>query len=187
VVDLRTRAVYAAGHVPGSLNFGLDGSMPTYLGWTIPWGTPLTLLADTAADVAAAQLELVRIGIDRVEAAGVGVRGAATLPRATFAELEPARAARDLVVLDVRRDLEWADGHVAGAVHVPLHELRSRLDEVPDGQVWVHCASGYRAAVAASMLAAAGRDTVLVDDDWDRAAAAGVRLATVSGSPLEPR
>ena len=48
VVDLRGRTVFAAGHVPGSLNFGLDGSFATYLGWLIEWGTPLTLLGETA-------------------------------------------------------------------------------------------------------------------------------------------
>ena len=52
VVDLRNRTVFAAGHVPGSLNFGLDGSFATYLGWLIEWGTPLTLLGETARDVA---------------------------------------------------------------------------------------------------------------------------------------
>ena len=52
VVDLRTRTVFAAGHVPGSLNFGLDGGFATYLGWLIDWGTPLTLLGETEADVA---------------------------------------------------------------------------------------------------------------------------------------
>ena len=46
------RTVFAAGHVPGSLNFGLDGNFATYLGWLIEWGTPLTLLGETAEDVA---------------------------------------------------------------------------------------------------------------------------------------
>jgi hypothetical protein len=54
VVDLRHRTVFVAGHVPGSLNFGLDGSSATYLGWLIEWGTPLTLLGDSADDVARA-------------------------------------------------------------------------------------------------------------------------------------
>ncbi len=72
VVDLRTRTVFAAGHVPGSLNFGLDGGFATYLGWLMDWGTPLTLLGETEADVATAQRELVRIGIDRPAAAATG-------------------------------------------------------------------------------------------------------------------
>ncbi len=72
VVDLRNRTAFAAGHAPGTLNFGLDGGFATYLGWLIPWGTPLTLLGETADEVAAAQRELVRIGIDRPAAHATG-------------------------------------------------------------------------------------------------------------------
>ncbi len=72
VVDLRDRTAFAAGHLAGSLNFGLDGQFVTYLGWLIPWGTLLTLLGETADDVAEAQRELVRIGIDRPAAMATG-------------------------------------------------------------------------------------------------------------------
>jgi rhodanese-related sulfurtransferase len=51
-------------------------------------------------------------------------------------------------------------------VHIPLHDLDARLDEVPDGEVWVHCASGYRAAIAASLLDRAGVTVVAIDDEW---------------------
>ena len=170
VVDLRTRTAFAAGHMAGTLNFGLDGSFATYLGWLVPWGTPLTLLGETPEDVAAAQRELVRIGIDRPAAAATGgpERWAAgerpaSFPRASFDELAAVRHHRQVVVLDVRADLEWAGAHIDGAVHIPLPDLPRRLDEVPGGEVWVHCQSGYRAAVAASLLAAAGRRVVAVD------------------------
>ena len=184
VVDLRSRTAFAGGHLVGSLNFGLDGSFATYLGWLIPWGTAVSLLGDTPAQVAEAQRELVRIGIDRVESAATGTpeewSGAAplgTFPLATFAELAAVRHHRRVTVLDVRRDLEWADKHVEGAVHVPLHDLLRRLDEVPQGEVWVHCRSGYRASIAASVLAAAGRSVVVIDDEFDRAERAGVPMA----------
>ena len=72
VVDLRTRTAFAAGHAPGTLNFGLDGGFATYLGWLITWGTPVTLLGESAEDVAEAQRELVRIGIDRPAAHATG-------------------------------------------------------------------------------------------------------------------
>jgi glyoxylase-like metal-dependent hydrolase (beta-lactamase superfamily II) len=96
VVDLRNRTVFAAGHVPGSLNFGIDENFATYLGWLIEWGTPLTLLGETAADVARAQRELVRIGIDRPAAAATGKpadwvagtgRALASFATATFDDL----------------------------------------------------------------------------------------------------
>jgi len=176
VVDLRSRAAFARGHVVGTLNLEATDSFVTYLGWTLPWGTPLTLVADTADALAEAQRQLVRIGIDRLAGAASGGletwgRGAevASYRVASFADLAEARAKSDLVVLDVRRDDEWADGAIRGSVHIPLHGLEGRMDEVPDGEVWVHCASGYRAALAASMLDRAGRTVVAVDDDWERA------------------
>ncbi|MCP2247308.1 MBL fold metallo-hydrolase [Lentzea aerocolonigenes] len=184
VVDLRSRTAFAAGHVVGSLNFGLDGSFATYLGWLIPWGTPVSLLGSSAEQVAEAQRELVRIGIDRIESSATGTpeewSGTAPLgafPRASFADLADVRHHRPVTVLDVRRELEWADAHVAGAVHVPLHDLLHRLDEVPPGEVWVHCKSGYRASIAASVLAAAGHRVVAIDDEFDRAGQAGLPMA----------
>jgi hydroxyacylglutathione hydrolase len=184
VVDLRTRTAYAAGHVAGTLNFGLDGSFATHLGWLIPWGSPLTLLGETAWQVADAQRELARIGIDRPAAATggpaewAGGRPLRSFPVASFAALAAVRRQRPVIVLDVRRNLEWARSRIDGAVHVPLHELPDRLGEVPDGEIWVHCHSGYRASAAASILDAAGRAVVTVDDDYDHAAAA--RLPVIS-------
>jgi hydroxyacylglutathione hydrolase len=77
----------------------------------------------------------------------------------------------------VRRRLEWEDGHVAGASHIPFSELPGRAGELPPGEVWVYCQSGYRATVAASLLAARGRQVVSVDEDFGRAGPAGLTLA----------
>ena len=186
MVDLRNRTVFAAGHVPGSLNFGLDGSFATYLGWLIEWGTPLTLLGETAADVAQAQRELVRIGIDRPAAAAAGKPGdwvagtgreLTSLDTATFADLAEARHHRAVTVLDVRRTDESGAARIQGAVNIPLHELRERMAEVPAGEIWVHCAAGYRASIAASLLAAAGRRPVAIDDEFSSARHAGLAIA----------
>lgn len=183
VVDLRNRTMFAAGHVPGSLNFGLDGSFATYLGWLIEWGTPLTLLGETAADVAQAQRELARIGIDRPAAAATGKpadwvagtgREPASFPTATFADLAQVRHHRAVAVLDVRRTDEFGASRIQGAVNIPVHELPSRMDDVPAGEVWVHCAAGYRASIAASLLAAAGHQPVAVDDEFGNARQAGL-------------
>jgi hypothetical protein len=94
VVDLRNRTAFAAGHAPGTLNFGLDGAFSTYVGWLIDWGTPVTLLGQTAEDVAQAQRELVRIGIVRPAAHATGepetwsLDAPVSFPTATFADLE---------------------------------------------------------------------------------------------------
>ncbi|TDU88849.1 glyoxylase-like metal-dependent hydrolase (beta-lactamase superfamily II) [Kribbella voronezhensis] len=182
VVDLRIRTAFAAGHAPGTLNFGLDGAFATYLGWLIAWGTPVTLLGETAAEVAQAQRELVRIGIDRPAAHATGgpqnwsTDAPASFPTATFADLEQVRHHREVVVLDVRRADEYGSARIEGAVNLPIHELPRRLAEVPAGEVWVHCAAGYRASIAASFLDAAGRRPVAIDDQFENAAKVGLHL-----------
>ncbi|MEU6772283.1 MBL fold metallo-hydrolase [Streptomyces sp. NPDC046759] len=185
VVDLRNRVAFAEGHVAGSFNFEAEGQLATHLAWLVPWGKPVTLLAESPAQLAAAQRELVRVGIDRPAAAATGEpshwtregEALASFPRATFAGLAE-RPQDGVVVLDVRRNSERASGYVEGSVHIPLHALHRRLQEVPDGQVWVHCAGGVRAAVAASLLDAAGRDVVAVDDGFDSAERAGLTVRT---------
>ncbi len=84
VVDLRSHTAFAAGHLRGALNFELADSLATYLGWLIPWGTPLTLIGENAEAVATAQRDLCRIGIDAIEAAADG-------PPAVWAAGERAR------------------------------------------------------------------------------------------------
>jgi glyoxylase-like metal-dependent hydrolase (beta-lactamase superfamily II)/rhodanese-related sulfurtransferase len=185
VADLRSRTAFAAGHVAGTLSFPLDATFATYLGWLITWGNPVTLLGDTPEQVAEAQRELVRIGINRPAAAATGRpeewaggQPLRSYPVASFAELDAVRHHRPVTVLDVRRNLEWAESHLEGAVHIPLHELQDRLSELPPGEIWVHCQAGYRASVAASILDAAGREVVAIDDDYDHAAGAALRLIT---------
>lgn len=183
VVDLRNRTAFAAGHAPGTLNFGLDGGFVTYLGWLLTWGTPVTLLGESADEVAEAQRELVRIGIEPSAQATGGPRDwavgeLASFGTATFADLEQVRHHRPVVVLDVRRAEEASDGHIVDSVNIPLHELPARLDEVPAGEVWVHCASGYRASVAASLIDASGRTPVAIDDDFAHAGEVGLAMVS---------
>jgi hydroxyacylglutathione hydrolase len=195
VVDLRDRTAFAAGHMTGTLSFSLHDSLATYLGWLIPWSAPVTLLAETPQEIAAAQRELVRIGLDRPAggttgdpadwAAGAPLR---SYPVTSFAALAAAlgSAGRPPTVLDVRLPLERAESHLRGSIHIPLHQLPTRLAELPDNEIWVHCQSGLRAGIAASLLDADHRPVVLVDDDMEHAGAAGLPLersaSTANGS-----
>ncbi len=189
VVDLRTGTAFAAGHLAGTFSFPLDGSFATYLGWLIPWGAPLTLLGETPEAVAEAQRELVRIGLDRPAATATGHpsdwaggQPLRSYPVSDFPALAAVLHHRKITVLDVRRDLEWTESHLSGAIHIPLHELLTRIGEVPSGEIWVHCRSGYRATVAASILDAAGRAVVAIDDEYASAAHAGLHITT-EGTP----
>ncbi|MGV0714721.1 MBL fold metallo-hydrolase [Mycolicibacterium sp. XJ662] len=183
VVDLRNRTVYAAGHLQGSLGFELSGSFVSYFGWLYQWGAPVTLIGESPDQISEARRELVRIGVDRLTGAATGDIDAlsdgapvGSYPVADFATLAKRRRMQTLTVLDVRQSHEYAAEHIPAAVNIPLHELPGRLDDVPASTVWVHCESGYRSSIAASYLARAGRDVVLIDDDFENAAKAGLTV-----------
>ncbi|WP_298180932.1 MBL fold metallo-hydrolase [Saccharomonospora sp.] len=184
VVDLRDRVAFATKHLEGTVSFEYGDGMrfTTFLGWTLPWLDPVTLVG-SEEEVRAAIRDLSRIGIDDPDVALGDPAGpfADRLPTSSY----PSVGWADLVaefergapaVLDVRRIDEYEGGHIEGALNIPLHELFTRINEMDDDRIWVHCASGYRASTAASLLDRAGYDVVHIDDDFADAAEAGVPL-----------
>lgn len=176
VVDLRNRTAFAAGHLAGTRGFELSDSFVAYLGWLYDWGEPLTLIGESTDQIAEARRELVRIGIDELEGAAVGEVGSLSAGAelrsyrvASFADLAEVVESADLTILDVRQQPEFESGHIPGAVNIPLHKLIERMSDVPEGEVWVHCASGYRSSIAASLIDRPGRTVVLVDDEYENA------------------
>jgi hydroxyacylglutathione hydrolase len=170
VVDLRSRGAFASRHLHRTVSVEHDTPFTTYLGWLLPDDTPLVLMAESPKTIAGAQVDLSRIGIEGLAGQYVGPLPPATgdpavrsYPVRTFVDLAQAVATPGHVALDVRRQEEWDAGHLPGALHVPLHELPGRMDELPPGTVWVHCAAGYRAGIATSLLSRHGRSVVLVD------------------------
>ena len=193
VIDLRHRSQFAGNHVLGTLSFDVHGNAVTYLGWMIDWGTPLTLLGENTDEVQLMQRELVRIGIDRPVGYAVGSPADWASESAPVVGYErrnhgdmAAELAKnpDLPMLDLRRDSEVEAGYVKGAKHVPLHELRGRMDEVvawakaQPVPIWVYCGSGFRASIAASFLHPKGVELVHVDDDFVNAGKAGLPIVT---------
>lgn len=181
VIDLRERTAYGKEHLAGTVNVEHGDLLATTVGWTLPWGRPLTLVGSDEL-VRSAIRELARIGIDAVDTAvGADVTAladghpAASYQHAGWADvLTVIRAGGADVILDVRRAEEYGESHLPGAVHIPLHELVERMHRIPPGRVWVYCATGYRSAVAASLLQRAGREVVHINADFDDATAAGL-------------
>jgi hydroxyacylglutathione hydrolase len=176
VLDLRGREAFAAGHLAGSIGAEYGPSFASYLGWVLPWQTPVVLMSDLEETARLAQRDLARIGIDRPAGRFLGplprVPGAGEVvsyPVRRFADVPDPRVDQGVTVLDVRRDDEWKAGHIPGAVHLPLPDLPGRLEDLPGtaahDQIWVHCAAGYRAGIAASLLHRAGHRVVLINDD----------------------
>ncbi len=173
VVDGRDRDAFAASHIPGSLNIELNSGFGSYVGWMLPFGAPLLLVLPDAPGAAADALtQLVRIGWPLPEGhleggveawAGSG-REVRSYRMETADDLAAALAAgTSPAVIDVRQPLEWGWGTLPGSRTLFIADWPEHLDEVPtDEPVWLLCSNGHRAAIAASMLEAAGGEPVLV-------------------------
>lgn len=165
LLDTRDPVEFAAAHLRGSVNVGLGGQYATWAGTVLDRVAPIVIVAEPGAEVESA-LRLGRIGFDRVSGFLGGGLAAADGHAALIARTErlsPDVAAQRLaaspapLLVDVRAPGERASSHIAGSVHVPLNRLVERAGELPRNRpVIVHCAGGYRSAVAASLLQRAG-------------------------------
>ena len=175
VTDLRPRRSFAAGHRRGALNIELGDNLTTYFGWVVPFEAPYVLIACSHGEVQRSRHLLARIGREVVTgyalASDLDLKQASSYPVATFRDLAAAvRSGTEPLVLDVRHRSEWRAGHLSIARHVPLPDLGDEKHSLPIGQpIWVHCAAGFRAAIAASFLSAWGMRPVLIDDLFDQA------------------
>jgi len=161
VLDVRDPADWAGAHWADSINVGLGGQFATWAGTLLDRSRPIVLVTEPGREMEAA-VRLSRIGFDHVlgyleggmqslEAHPELVR---TTDRVTVAALaEQLASPEPPVVLDVRNDSERHVKRIAGSLHIPLAKLEQRLGELPDGRrLAVHCASGYRSTMAASLL-----------------------------------
>ena len=166
VIDVRDATAFAAGHLAGSVNVGLDGRFAEYAGEVADPGDEIVVAATDADLAAEAKIRLGRIGFDRVVGALHDVEGAlAEHPEAarrssrlTAAELaDRMDDTPGLQLVDVRNPGEADLGMIDGAVNVPLAALRRRVGELDlDRPIVVHCAGGYRSSIGASWLRSAG-------------------------------
>ena len=182
VVDIRAADDFAAGYIPGTLNIPFGKTFSTWAGWLLPYNRDVVLIANDAAQAARATREMAMIGLDHVagfttaeavtawNAAGHGIE---TIPQSTGAEMAPRIAAHEVTVVDVRNHSEFAQGHIPGALHMPVGHLNARLAEIPrDKPIVLQCQGGARSAIASSVLRRAGiRDIVNLRGgfgDWER-------------------
>jgi glyoxylase-like metal-dependent hydrolase (beta-lactamase superfamily II)/rhodanese-related sulfurtransferase len=170
VIDLRRRETYAGNHLAGSVSVEYGDQFATYVGWLVPWQDDIVLLTDSPELLEPALRDLAAIGIEGV---GTHVLSAeerlpASYRRTDWEGFRTADRAIGRVVVDVRQEHEWAQGHLPGAVHLALQDVETLAHTLPPGELWVHCQSGYRAGIAASLLHRLGRSVVHVDDTWDR-------------------
>jgi hydroxyacylglutathione hydrolase len=165
-VDARCADDFAAGHLRGSINVGLDGRFAETVGMVTDVGETIAVIAYPDEEQNAA-LRLARIGSDNTIGYFTVQRdggfpadiGDLVQPghRISASKLGNLLADDAVTLIDVRNCGERELGTIPGAIHLPLAELRTRLDCVPtDKPVVVHCAAGWRSSVAASLLRATG-------------------------------
>jgi len=161
VLDCRSAEAFAT-HIPGALNVGLSSSFATWAGTVLPADAAILLVLERPADLWEVCWQLLRIGYDLPKGWLAGGMMAwrtagmelAHMPQWTVWELhERLERATDLYVLDVRQPREWSAGHIHQATFITGAELPDRVEAVPkERPVAVVCGSGYRSAVAASLL-----------------------------------
>ena len=187
-LDVRDPAEYAGSHLSGSLNIGLGGKYATWCGTLLRPEDPIGIIAEPGREREAAT-RLGRIGFDEVTGyLEGGMQALAEHPdllsrteritAGTLAEQLDSEEAPHVV--DVRTPREWEDKRIGGSLNMPLNHLLEKMDEIPRGQpIVVHCQSGYRSSIAASIPEREGigkvMDLVGGIDAWEAA-----RLTTAS-------
>jgi hydroxyacylglutathione hydrolase len=167
VVDTRESSEYGMGAVPGTINIPASRTFTTWAGSLLPYDRELHLIADDHRMQTVDELvrDLAGIGLDHVAGYfGAEVVDAWRMSKGQLQSipsigLESAERQRSdgVVVLDVRGEGEWSAGHIPGSLNLPLSDLEQRLDQIPRNRpVIVHCQTGARAAMAASLLRARG-------------------------------
>ncbi len=188
VLDTRSPDAFGGGHIPGALDVHLyGGQFATRASWVIPTGVPVILVLESASDLDPALEWLAMAGQDSVrgyllggmiawESAGFSLE---TIPQMDVEHLKAHVDAHhaNLVILDVREDSEWREGHIPGAIHIPFHALKDHLSELPRGRALATiCGGGTRSSIAASILKSRNFNAVNVPGGMDAWRAAGGQI-----------
>ncbi len=168
VLDTRPAIEFGPAHIPGSINVGLTGQFASWAAIVLGLDKQIVIVAEDPEQAAESRMRLARVGIEGVQGfldggivawilAGLPVAQAPQISVEELHELTPRPQ-----ILDVRRPAEWQSGHIAGAIHIPLDKLESRLATLDRTKpIAVHCKSGYRSSIASSLLGRAGFEQVM--------------------------
>jgi rhodanese-related sulfurtransferase len=170
IIDVRSFGEYVGGHIAGSIAAPPARTDATYVAWTLPWNSEI-IVVGTPKAVVDFRLGLSLLGWDNIVGQvspeslsddGVELR---TTDVANFADL---LASSPAVVIDVRDPVDHAAGMISGALPIHVSVVAREDTDTTDDDVWVHCESGHRAAVAAGFLERQGKNVTVVADSFSR-------------------
>jgi len=163
ILDTRNADVFTQGFVPGSISIGLEGRFAEWAGSLLPFDNTIIMITDAGKEKESV-IRLARVGFDKISGCLQG--GFENWKKAgeeidLIINVEPDELAMDLpfdnnlVVIDVRKSNEFAEGHITGAVNIPLSDMAdpgSMAQIKEDDNVYIHCSAGYRSVIASSLL-----------------------------------
>ena len=171
ILDTRESAEFTNGFVPGSVFIGLEGRFAEWAGNLLSFNQPIVLVTASGKEEETV-VRLARVGFEKVEGflkGGFEAWEKAGEKKDLIIDIEPDELAMDipfddnLTVLDVRKFIEFAEGHVKDAVNLPLAEMTdvAQIANLEENQnIYVHCAGGYRSTIAISLLKRQGYHNV---------------------------
>jgi hydroxyacylglutathione hydrolase len=163
LLDTRSSQVFVRGFVPGSISIGLDGRFAEWAGSLLPFDRPIVLVT-APGEEKESLVRLARVGFDKMKGyleGGFPAWQHAGEPIDMIIDVLPDELAMDipfdenLVVIDVRRETEFADGHIKDAINIPLQDLADPISMAnlqEQFNLYVHCGGGYRSIIASSLL-----------------------------------
>ncbi len=172
VIDVRHSLAFGGGHLPESLNFHFGDKLSFWAAYTVPYDSPLYIMTDEPEKVEEIRRQLANVGLDEVEGYLKGGMDAwiATgedfedIPQVSVRFLDDMLDAKErMTVLDVRSEAEFAEGHIKGARHVYLGDLKEKAEKLfkdKDEPIACICGGGARSSLATSILTAVGYEMV---------------------------
>lgn len=171
ILDTRNATTFTNGFIPGSISIGLEGRFAEWAGMILPFNKTIVLIADEGKEEESI-IRLSRVGFEKMAGClkgGFEAWKSANEPIDMIIDIEADELIMDiphdpnLLVVDVRKEAEWADGHLADAMNLPLQEMTdvATLAQFEENQnLYIHCAGGYRSVIAASLLKREGIDNI---------------------------
>jgi glyoxylase-like metal-dependent hydrolase (beta-lactamase superfamily II)/rhodanese-related sulfurtransferase len=180
ILDTRRASDFTKGFIPGAISIGLEGRFAEWAGVILSFDNPILLVAEKGLEKEAV-IRLARVGFSRIEGyleGGYDAWTEAGKNMDMIIDVEPDELAMDipfdenLVVVDVRRETEFGDGHITDALNIPLDELTdpANLANFEDNQnIYIHCGTGFRSVIAASLFKKQGIHNIRnVTGGWEK-------------------